>query len=370
MRVAKNTEVILTEAPTSRFLLVVDYMDGDVLLEKSGDTLIHLALKEDDVHATLRYPDGREKTLIGENARAKEVILTAGYARMGLYVSGVLWDEDFFFTPMDYKDAVFKAGSFSHFEAGYEYHSADESAIVECVTDSLDGFRPVGRCRTVTHVIPTAIGDRLHLLYLDGRAHFEKGKDKDSHKLSALFSDDGATFHGAPIALNIDNVRESDITDAALLKKDGRYYLYYTVTYESRRALSCAVSEDGFSFIKTGLDVEIAGVKNETVTAIAVKDGDVPCLYLVQDGKACFAESIDLLHFASPVALDVNGVDKVMPLSCGTLFAEKAGVLYKAENGTLTPIENAPLHAAPVLYCGKVMYIGVENNTFAVCNGM
>lgn len=365
MRIAKNAEVTLTEAPTSRFLLVIDYMDGDVTVEKAGAVLIRIALFGDDVHATLRYPDGRSKTLVGENAKAKEVILTAGYARAGLYVGGVLLDEDFFYTPIDYKDAVFHAGSFSHFEAGYEYHSADESAIVEGVTDALDGFHPVGRCRTVTRVIPTAIGDRLHLLYLDGRTCFEAGKDKNAHKLSALFSDDGTLFHGAPIALGIDNVREEDILDAALLKKDGRYYLYYIVRYQTHKTLSCAVSEDGFSYMKTGLDVEISGVKNADITAIALLDGDTPRLYFTQDEKAFFTESIDLLHFRAPTALGVDNVDKVIPLPDGTLYAQKDETLYRIEEESLLPIANAPAYAYPVIYRGTPYAFGVKDGGFA-----
>ena len=363
MRVAKNTEVILSEAPTSRFLLVVDYMDGDVLIEGKDCVPVRLSLVGDDVHVSLRYPDGREKTLLGENARAKEVILTAGYARMGLYVAGVLLDEDYFFTPIDYKDAVFRAGSYSHFEAGYEYHSADESAIVEGVTDTLDGFRPVGRCRTIPRAIPTAVGDRLHLFYLDGRSHFERAGDKNAHKLSAMFSDDGVTFHGAPVALGIDNVREMDLTDAALLKKEGRYYLYYTVTYEGYRALTCAVSEDGFSYIKTGLDVEIAGVDNAAVTAISVLDGENPRLYFIASGEAYYAESIDLLHFSAPVCIDLPPVDRVIPLG-DALYAQKGGVLYRAEGGELSPVENAPQNAYPVIHGGKLRYIGTEDNAF------
>lgn len=364
MRIAKNTELTLVEAPTSRFLLVIDVMDGDVLLERAGNSLIHICLVEDDVQATLRYPDGREKTLVGEAARGKEVILTAGYARMGLYVGGVLLDEDFFFAPIDYKDATVKAGSFSHFEAGYEYHSADESAIVEGVTDALDGFQPVGRCRTVTRVIPTAIGDRLHLLYLDGRTHFEQGKDKTAHKLSAMFSDDGVTFHGAPIALGIDNVREADILDAALLRKDGRYYLYYTVAYQTQSALTCAVSEDGFSFMKTGLDVEIAGVKNADISSVALLDAPTPCLYFVVEGRAYFAESIDLLHFKAPTAIDIPTVDKVVPIG-DDLYAQKGDGLYRAKDGALTLVENAPKYAYPVLYRNVLLFVGIHEGGFA-----
>ena len=94
MRIAKNTEITLTEAPTARFLLVVDVMDGDVSLTRDGNTLITLSLSGDTVVATLCYSDGRRATLTGDNARGKEVILTAGYARMGLYVNGALVDEN------------------------------------------------------------------------------------------------------------------------------------------------------------------------------------------------------------------------------------------------------------------------------------
>ncbi|MBE6655538.1 MAG: hypothetical protein E7609_01545 [Ruminococcaceae bacterium] len=369
MRIAKNTEITLTECPSSRFLLVIDVMDGDVLLKKAEDTLIHIRLKGDDVHATLSYPDGRTKTLFGEAARGKEVILTSGYARMGLYVGGVLFDEDFFYTPLEYRDATVKAGSFMHFEAGYEYHSAGESAIVEGLTSTLDGYALEGYAHAVHRPLPTVIGERLHLLYLSGRTHAEAGKDKTAHKLCAMFSDDGEAFHGAPIALGIDNVRECDILDAALLKKDGRYYLYYIVEYASYRTLSCAVSEDGFSYQKTGLDVEIPYVKNADITSVSVADGPTPRLYFVADGNAFFAESIDLLRFAPPTPLALPTVDKVIPMQNGDVYAQREEKLYRVLDGVLTPVENAPHLAYPVFHHGALSFIGIRDGAFSYQKG-
>ena len=43
MRVPKNTEILLTDAPSPRFLLVVDVMDGDVTLSKEGAELFLLS---------------------------------------------------------------------------------------------------------------------------------------------------------------------------------------------------------------------------------------------------------------------------------------------------------------------------------------
>ena len=360
MRIAKNTEIVLTDAPTSRFLLVVDVMGEEVSLSRDGETLLSLSLAGDDVFATLTYSDGRRATLRGENARGKEVILTAGYARMGLYVNGALWDEDFFFAPLDYKNATVKAGSFMHFEAGYEYHAAEESAIIEHLTDTLDGYTLSGFSHTLLRPLPTVIDNRLHLMYLDER-HGGRAKDgKGAHKLCAMFSDDGVTFHGAPIALGIDNVREEDIRDAALLRHEGRYYLYYIVKYPAGTALTVAVSEDGFSYMKTGLEVEIAGVENKTVTSVSVSDGEVPTLYFTVDEKAYAAKNIDLLHFAAPTPIDTPSVDKIIPVG-NALYAHKDGVLYRIEGGELAPVKNAPPYATPTPYgC-----IGVKDGAFS-----
>lgn len=360
MRIPKNTEIILTEAPSMRFLLVLDIMDGDVVLSRDGCELLRLALVGDDVHARIRYPDGREITLVGADARGKEVILTAGYARMGLYVGGVFLDEDWFYTPVDYKDALLQTGSFAHFEAGYEYHSTEESAIVECVTGVLDGHTLTGAGHRLFRPLPTVIGDRLHLLYLDAR----EGKTKNAHKLCALFSDDGETFHGAPIALGIDNVREEDFLDAALLRSGARYYLYYLVRYATHTALTVAVSEDGFSYIKTGLDVEIAGIENQGITSVSVVNTPTPRLYFVKDGAAYFAESIDLLHFSAPTRLAIPTVDKLLPVK-DALFAQRDGVLHRLVAGGLSPVSGAPLFSVPVLYGDKLLFIGEKNGTFA-----
>lgn len=360
MRIPKNTEILLTEAPSTRFLLVVDVMDGDVALTREGYEPFRLSLVGDDVHARVRYPDGREITLVGAGARGKEVILTAGYARTGLYVNGVLLDEDFFYTPIEYKDALLQVGSFSHFEAGYEYHSAEESAIVESVTEHLDGYALTGTGRTLCRVLPTVIGDRLHLLYLDAR----EGRTKDAHKLCAMFSDDGVTFHGAPIALGIDNVREEDILDAALLRVGTRYYLYYIVRYAMHTALTVAVSEDGFSYIKTGLDVEIAGIENQGITSVSVTDAPTPTLYFVKNGEAYSAESIDLLHFSSPTRLAVSSVDKLLPVK-DALFAQQGGRLYRLTEGALSPVAGAPRFAIPVSYGDALLFIGEADGAFA-----
>ena len=365
MRIAKNTELLLTEMPSFRFLLVIDVMDGDVLLEKNGETLVRIHLAENDVYADLRYPDGREQRLTGENAKGQEVILTAGYARMGLYVGGVLLDEDFFRTPLDYRDAKITAGSFMHFEAGYEYHSADESAIVEGVADSLDGYRPRGHARTLSHPVVTVIGGRIHLMYLDGR---KDARTKNARKLSALFSDDGTAFHGAPIALGIDNVREEDILDAALLKVDSRYYLYYIVKYTAYTTLSCAVSEDGFSFQKTGLDVEIDGISNADITAIAIENAETPHLYFVAGGEVLCAKSIDLLHFYAPARIDAPKVDKAIPVvSHGKtrLLAQKDGALFHIANGKLLPVEVPCENAYPFVYQDALCYVGIKDGAFA-----
>ena len=364
MRIAKNTTVTLTEAPTSRFLLVVDLMDGDVILQKKEKTVLSLSLSGDDVLATLCYPDGRVATLLGTDARKKEVILTAGYARVGLYVGGVLLDEDFFFTPLDYLGATVHAGSFMHFEAGYEYHAMSESAIVENLADRIDGYRPVGTDYGVLRPLPTVVGGRLHLFYLDER-HGGRAKDgRGAHKLCALFSDDGKTFHGAPIALPIDNVREEDIRDASLLCHEGRYYLYYIVKYEGGASLSCAVSEDGFSYQKTGLDIEIAGVNNRTITSVTLLSGATPTIYFTAEGKAYQAESIDLLHFAAPEALPaLDGTDKLLPAAVDgtiTLYAQRNGALLRLDGRALANVCAAPPYAVPVTHVGKHFFIGVR----------
>ena len=365
MRIAKNTAVTLTEAPSVRFMLVVDVMDGPLTLCRDGKTLLSLSLAGDDARAQITYPDGGKITLIGEGARGKEVILTAGYARVGLYVGGALLDEDFFFTPLDYLGATLTVGSFSHFEAGYEYHSAEECAIVEGLTDSLDGYRLSGREHVPHRVLPTVMGGRIYLHYLDERRGGAAKAGKGAHVLRAMFSDDGVRFHGAPTALFIDNVRENDILDAALLRVEKRFYLYYLVQYPHGTALSCAVSEDGFSYQKTGLDIEISGVNNGDITAISVLSAPRPLLFFTCGERSYAAESIDLLHFAAPCPLPLlDGMEKVIPVGEKNtrFFAKKESVLYILEDGILSPV--AQNDAAPILYGDTLAYIGIQDGAF------
>ena len=110
MRIAKKTTLTITEAPTSRFMLVVDAMDGEVTLKKGDRLLLSLSLDEGGTVTARICPLGEEIVLKGADAYHKEVIVTASYARIGLYVGGVLLDEDFFFTPLDYLGAEITAG--------------------------------------------------------------------------------------------------------------------------------------------------------------------------------------------------------------------------------------------------------------------
>ncbi len=317
MRIAKNTVITVTEAPTSRFMLVVDVMDGDVTLKKDGRLLLSLSLGNDGGVTARLFPEGEEITLYAEDAAKKEVILTASYARFGLYVNGVLMDEDFFFTPLDYLGAEITAGSFMHFEAGYEYHSMPESAIVENVTSSFDGFSPRVNGMTLRHPIPAVIKDRLHVFYLDERRGGTVKQGMGANRLCALFTQDGEHIHSAPIALPIDSVEEKRISDAFPITVDGRTYLYYLVDYRAGRALSCAVSDDGFSYIKTGLDVDIPGVKNADIDSVCaiVVDG-APHLLYTEKGRSYLAKSKDLLHFESPLPLSfADGIESLSALA-------------------------------------------------------
>lgn len=373
MRIAKNTTQLISEAPSLRFMLVVDLMDGDVTLEKEGNTLLSLALDgEGSVHATLNTPCGTV-TLVGADAKGKEVILTASYARYGLYVGGVLLDEDFFLSPIDYIGATVKAGSFMHFEAGYEYHSMMESAIVRDIRDALDGFRPVGREMSLSRPFAVPMRDRLHLFYLDVRRGGSVKCGAGANRLCALFSEDGKSFHNAPIALAIDSVEEKRMVDASPVTVEDRTYLYYLVDYRTHRALTAAVSDDGFSYLKTGLDIEIPGVDNRDITSVSVfAHGEDVFLAYTAKGCAYITKSIDLLHFepARPLRLS-GGVDNLYAASVDgktVFFAEREGkTVYAAEGEPWKPIGVELENARPLLFGDMHLYVGTENGALKTC---
>ena len=327
MRIAKNTTLTVTEAPTSRFMLVVDAMDGEVTLKKGDRLLLSLSLDEDGTVTARICPLGEEIVLKGADAYHKEVIVTASYARIGLYVGGVLFDEDFFFTPLDYLGAEITAGSYMHFEAGYEYHSMPESAIVEDVASAFDGYRPFGNGMALRRPVPALIGERLHVFYLDERREGSVKQGMGARRLCALFTADGERIHSAPIALPIDSIEEKSMVDASPLTVDGRTYLYYLVDYRSYRALSCAVSEDGFSYIKTGLDVDIPFADNTRLDSICALTLDgVPALLYTEGERSYLAESIDLLHFKAPRPLAfADGISDLsaLPLDGKILYIGK-----------------------------------------------
>ncbi len=359
MRIAKNTTQLITEAPSLRFMLVVDLMDGDVTLEKEGKTLLSLALDDEGRAVARIFTPAGEIILYGENAAKKEVILTASYARYGLYVNGVLLDEDFFLSPINYIGATVRAGSFMHFEAGYEYHSMPESAIVENVADTLDGFRPVGRGMALKRPYPTVIKNRLHVFYLDERRGGEVKQGMGANRLCALFTEDGTHIHSAPIALPIDSIEEKRIVDASAVTVGERTYLYYLVDYRSHRTLTAAVSDDGFSFIKTGLDIVIPAVQNAAIDSISafIKNEKV-CLAFIRDGAAYLAESDDLLYFKAPRPLALTDAVThlyALPYADDTVFfAQRNGkAVYAREGEDWTALRNAPSNARPVFFGGK-----------------
>ena len=371
MRIAKNKTQLIDEAPSLRFMLVVDLMDGDVILKKGGKALLSLALNEkDEVVAQIWTPAGLI-TLLGENAKGKEVILTASHARYGLYINGVLTDEDFFLAPLDYIGATVHAGSFMHFEAGYEYHAMTESAIVENVAPVFDGFRPYGNSMALRAPYPTVIKGRLHLFYLDERREGKAKSGMGANRLCALFTEDGEHISTAPVALPIDSIEEKRMVDASAVTVGERTYLYYLVDYRAHRALSAAVSDDGYSFIKTGLDIVIPRVDNAALDSLAafVKNGKVYLAY-TRGGKAYIAESDDLLYFKSPSALNLaEGVSHIYALPYAdrvVYFAEKDGkTVYAHEGDAWRTLPTDFKGARPVFFHGKGYLFGEKNGALA-----
>ena len=371
MRIAKNTTQTITETPSLRFMLVVDLMDGEVTLEKEGKALLSLALDENGaVLAQIETPVG-PITLMGENAKGKEVILTASYARYGLYVNGALTDEDFFLAPLDYIGATVHAGSFMHFEAGYEYHAMSESAIVENVAPAFDGFRPYGREMALRAPYPTVIKGRLHLFYLDERREGRAKSGMGANRLCALFTEDGESVHSAPVALPIDSIEEKRMVDAAAVTVGERTYLYYLVDYRSYRALSAAVSDDGFSFLKTGLEIDLPTLDNGKIESISAfwENGEVFLAYTV-DGMPYLSRSVDLLHFETPRLIALSGgVTHIYALPHNDallFFAEKDGrTVYAREGEAWKQLSTRLKSARPIFFGGKGYLFGEKNGALA-----
>lgn len=372
MRIAKNTTQLLCDAPSLRFMLVVDRMDGDVTVEREGKALLSLSLGgESTVTARIETPAGLI-ILSGENARGREVILTASHARYGLYIDGALTDEDFFLAPIDYLGATVYAGSFMHFEAGYEYHAMSESAVVENVTPAFDGFRPFGNGMALRAPYPAVIKDRLHLFYLDERREGSVKQGMGANRLCALFTEDGEHIASAPIALPIDSIEEKRIIDASAVTVEGRTYLYYLVDYRTHRALTAAVSDDGLSFIKTGLDIVIPTVNNEEIDSVCafLQNGEVFLAY-TKEGESYIAKSIDLLHFEKPRTLALGeGASHIYALvyaDTTVFFAEKNGeTVYAGEGEEWKPLRTDARTARPIFFHGKGYLFGERDGALAL----
>lgn len=355
MRIAKGTDQLLTDAPSERFLLVVDAMEKEIVIEKEHKELLSLRLDGDgNVRASVSFPDGKCFSLTAPGAYHKQVILTSGYARVGLYVEGVLYDEDFFFTPLDYRGAVVHAGSYMHFEAGYEYHSAPECTVIPGRFPAGKELAPAGYGLAVAGVMTALFADRLHLFYWDSRRAGAAKDGKGAHRLCAVYTENGEDFGTAPMTLGMDNVNENTIADAAVIEVGGRGYLYYLVDYAGGRALSCAVSEDGFSYMKTGLDVELPQSRPADMTALTVFfHNGIPTLGYITAGEVWFADSIDLLHFAAPrkIAAPVLSALRAIPGTDGEYFLGLSGervLLLRFADDTLTPVADlCPASPAP-----------------------
>ncbi len=303
MRIKKDSVQPIAEN-AARFLLVADAMDGDILLEKNGAPLLTLSVTEEGRLTVKAFYSGNEVlSLEADGAYRREVILTQGYARLALYVEGVLLDEDFFLGEMDFAGAEIHTKTYMHFEAGFEYHSAMESTPLPDLIPSLpDGFRPIGREMGVVSVRPAILDGRLHLFCVDTRRSGAVKSGHGAHRVAALYSEDGLAFGTAPVAIPVDEKAEYGALDASCLFEKGRGYLYYLTRRQEGIFCRVAVSEDGFSFQKTGLDVVLPSLKAESVTAIeALQTENGAYLLYAENGRLLCAESQDLLHFLSPV---------------------------------------------------------------------
>ncbi len=306
MRIKKDSVQPIVEG-AARFLLVADAMDGEILLQKDGAPRLTLSVTEEgSLTVNAYYSGGEVLTLKAEGAFRREVILTQGYARLALYVDGVLLDEDFFLGEMDFSNSEIHTKTYMHFEAGFEYHSAMESTPLAELFPSLpDGFRPIGREMGVLSVRPAVLSDRLHLFYIDTRRGGAVKSGNGAFRVAALYSENGCSFGTAPVSVPVDERAEYGALDAACLFENGRSYLYYLTRRQEGVFLRVAVSEDGFSFLKTGLDVDVPDLLPADVTAIDVFQADNKnYLLYAQSGRLFAAESQDLLHFSAPVAIE------------------------------------------------------------------
>ena len=375
MRIPKNKTQEIKET-AKRFLLVADAMDGDIVLHKEGRTLLSLSITEEGfLTVKAQYSQGETLTLYAENARGHEVILTQGYARLGLYIDGVLMDEDFFFGELDFSESLIEAGTFMHFEAGFEYHSALESTPIENVIENPDGFRPVGREMGILSARGAVLFERLHIFYLDNRRQGQAKAGKGGHRAQAIYTETGKLFGTAPMAVAIDDKKEYSVLDAACFYQEGRAYLYYLMQREEGRVCRVAVSEDGFSFQKTELDIDSPAFSPDRVTSLQMwKDESGVYLVFAENGVLYAAKSLDLLHFEKPFALEgVKGASEF------SLFAYegKAYLLALSQEETLLYTAKGALpqwkpssavaqalplrHARGITYNGAFWLIGEKN---------
>ena len=373
----KRDSVQHIEANAPRFLLVADAMDGEILIEKDEEALLRLSVTEEgQLTLTATYSGGEVLRLEAEGAYRREVIVTQGYARLALYVDGVLLDEDFFLGEMDFGGADIKTKTFMHFEAGFEYHSAMESTpLADLFSDLPDGFRPIGREMSVLSVRPALLGDRLHLLYIDCRRGGKVKSGLGAFRVQALYTENGTSFGTAPVAVPVDSKEEYGALDAHAVWENGRGYLYYLCRQKEGVSLKVAVSEDGYSFLKTGLDAEVPALSPEKITALCLwKDGGRVRLMYAEDGRLYAADSVDLLRFAAP-----KPIASPVPVDDFQLFAQNgvAYALLRNENGVFLsslekdtlgePVPQALDMEKPraISYQGRLYLFGVKNG--ALC---
>ncbi len=119
---------------------------------------------------------------------------------------------------------------------------------------SMRFFLPEGYNVGVGDCMPFSHGGRFRLFYLyDRRGHRSK-VGLGAHQWAQVSSADLSTWTEHPMAIAIDEQWEGSICTGSLIEREGKVYAFYAVRMSdgSPARLSCAVSDDGVRFEKSG----------------------------------------------------------------------------------------------------------------------
>lgn len=245
---------------TENFRLYVSA--GESEWQQGEEGKIRIVRSADSVQAELWYSVSEKPLcLCAPVKRDSAIQLTVRPYRIELTVDGVLWDEEWPWGEPCWLGTVLKTLPSGRLET-LAPEDANRNQKEPAVLRSFEGLESltergifVGDCMPFSHGMPQCgPSEVFHLFYLYDRHHHRSKWGLGAHQWAHISTRDLRHWEEHPMAVAITEPWEGSICTGSIMKAGEKYYAWYAVRMSDRSParLTCAVSEDGFHFTKSG----------------------------------------------------------------------------------------------------------------------